>query len=62
MKIVKDANVVIITLYDEPFGDCRVSPEEGTVGFSVACQEWGFTLNQFARIYASKYGLDSSFF
>lgn len=38
-------------------GDLQVYPEKGTVGFSAGLHGWAFTLPQFARMYAKKFGV-----
>ncbi|KAL0320966.1 UNVERIFIED_CONTAM: Elongation factor 2 [Sesamum radiatum] len=35
-------------------------PEKGTVAFSAGLHGWAFTLTNFARMYASKFGVDES--
>jgi len=58
VRVIENANVIISTYRDELMGDLTVYPEKGTVAFSAGLQGWAFTLNQFARMYASKFGID----
>ncbi|KAJ6235625.1 eukaryotic translation elongation factor 2a [Anaeramoeba flamelloides] len=58
VKEIETANVVIATYEDELLGDVTVNPEEGTVVFGSGLQGWGFTLNHFAKLYASKFDLN----
>jgi len=58
-RTVESANVIISTYPDEALGDVQVYPEKGTVAFGSGLQAWGFTLNRFADMYASKFGISS---
>jgi len=58
VRVVENANVIISTYRDELMGDVTVYPEKGTVAFSAGLQGWAFTLNKFARMYATKFGVD----
>merc|ERR1712178_97220 len=60
VKILENANVIIATYNDEALGDCQVFPDSGTVAFGSGLQSWAFTLNHFARLYASKFKTDPS--
>merc|ERR1712166_922012 len=57
-KAVEDVNVIIATYNDELMGDVQVRPEKGTVAFGSGLHGWGFNVERFARIYASKMGMD----
>jgi elongation factor 2 len=52
------ANVIIATYPDAAVGDVQVSPEKGTVAFGSGKEQWAFTLGRFAKLYASKFGVD----
>jgi len=39
-------------------GDVQVSPDKGTVAFGSGLHGWGFNCERFAKIYASKMGVD----
>merc|ERR1712085_210853 len=39
-------------------GDTQVGPEKGTVAFGSGLHGWGFNVERFAKIYASKMGVD----
>jgi len=54
---IESVNVVIATYEDEKLGDVSVSPEKGTVGFGSGLHAWGFTVGQFADMYAAKFGI-----
>merc|ERR1712168_1410554 len=57
-RIVESVNVIIATYADEdgPMGNIQVYPEKGTVGFGSGLHGWGFTLKEFAEMYAAKMG------
>eukprot|EP00727_Mastigamoeba_balamuthi_P013013 m51a1_g8334 putative elongation factor 2 (841) ;mRNA; f:170406-173042 len=57
-RAVESVNVVISMHPDEALGDVQVRPEDGTVAFASARQQWAFTLDNFARMYAAKFGVD----
>lgn len=59
-RTIQTVNVVISTYNDEHLGDVQVYPEEGTVGFGSGLHSWAFTLTKFAKMYASKFGVDES--
>ena len=50
-------NVVIATYHDPLLGDVQVFPENGTVAFGSSLHGWGFTLEVFGKMYASKLGI-----
>ena len=58
-RVIENFNVVVST-YEKVdlMGNCQVNPSEGNVAFGSAKQGWGFTLNTFARMYASKFKID----
>merc|ERR1712056_111478 len=43
---------------DAKMGDAQVAPERGTVAFGSGLHGWGFNIERFAKIYASKMGVD----
>mmetsp|Transcript_8349 Transcript_8349/g.14302 ORF Transcript_8349/g.14302 Transcript_8349/m.14302 type:complete len:836 (+) Transcript_8349:79-2586(+) len=57
-KTIESVNVVIATYTDQAMGDLQVIPEKGTVCFGSGYHQWGFTLDKFAKLYASKFGVD----
>ena len=57
-RTIQTVNVVIATYNDEKLGDVQVYPETGTVGFGSGLHSWAFTLNKFAKMYATKFGVD----
>jgi elongation factor 2 len=59
-RTIESANVIIATYNDKLMGDLQVSPQKGTVAFGSGLHGWGFTLNTFANIYASKFGVDKA--
>eukprot|EP00760_Papus_ankaliazontas_P001036 PhM_4_TR10359/c0_g1_i1/m.80165/K03234/EEF2; elongation factor 2 len=59
-KTLQNVNVVIATYNDPIMGDLQVYPDKGTVAFGSGLQSWAFTLPQFARMYAAKFGVDEA--
>merc|ERR1712087_349107 len=57
-KAIEDVNVLIATYNDALMGDIQVGPEKGTVAFGSGLHGWGFNVERFAKIYASKMGVD----
>eukprot|EP01111_Echinosteliopsis_oligospora_P009066 TRINITY_DN258_c0_g1_i1.p1 TRINITY_DN258_c0_g1~~TRINITY_DN258_c0_g1_i1.p1 ORF type:complete len:841 (+),score=236.13 TRINITY_DN258_c0_g1_i1:133-2655(+) len=56
-KSIESVNVIIATYNDPLLGDIQVTPEKGTVAFGSGLQQWGFTLNRFAKLYSAKFGV-----
>jgi len=54
---VESINVIAATYKHKKMGDCELSPDRGNVGFGSGLHGWGFTLVDFAKIYACKFGL-----
>merc|ERR1711990_1017006 len=61
-RIVENVNVIVATYADDdgPMGNIQVKPDNGTVGFGSGLHGWGFTLKEFAEMYASKMGTEPS--
>merc|ERR1719411_1700221 len=57
-KTIEDVNVLISTYNDALMGDVQVGPEKGTVAFGSGLHGWAFNVERFAKIYASKMGVD----
>merc|ERR1712048_1213131 len=57
-KAIEDVNVLIATYNDSLMGDVQVGPEKGTVAFGSGLHGWAFNVERFAKIYASKMGVD----
>jgi len=57
-RTIESVNVIISTYCDELMGDVQVFPNKGTVAFGSGLHAWGFTLNRFATMYASKFGVE----
>merc|ERR1711865_721898 len=57
-KSLEDVNVIIATYNDDALGDIQVAPELGTVAFGSGLHGWGFNVERFAKIYATKMGVD----
>merc|ERR1719159_2362082 len=55
---IENVNVIVSTYNDELMGDVQVGPEKGTVAFGSGLHGWGFNIERFAKIYASKMGVD----
>jgi elongation factor 2 len=60
VKTLQNVNVVIATYNDPIMGELQVSPEKGTVAMGSGLQAWAFSVPQFARLYASKFGTDEA--
>ncbi|KAJ0715879.1 putative protein-synthesizing GTPase [Helianthus annuus] len=59
-RVIENANVIMATYEDPLLGDVMVYPEKGTVAFSAGLHGWAFTLTNFAKMYASKFGVDEA--
>ncbi|OMP04048.1 hypothetical protein COLO4_09990 [Corchorus olitorius] len=59
-RIIENVNVILATYEDPMLGDVQVYPEKGTVAFSAGLHGWAFTLTSFAKMYASKFGVDEA--
>jgi elongation factor 2 len=59
-RIVENVNVIIATYGDDdgPMGPIQVDPSRGTVGFGSGLHAWGFTLKNFAEMYADKFKIE----
>jgi elongation factor 2 len=57
-RAIESVNAIIATHPDEELGEVSVYAERGTVAFTAGKQGWGFTLKQFAKVYAKKFGVD----
>jgi elongation factor 2 len=57
-KAIEDVNVIVATYNDELMGDVQVAPDKGTVAFGSGLHGWGFNVERFAKIYATKMGMD----
>jgi len=58
VKTLQNVNVVIATYNDPVMGDLQVTPENGTVAVGSGLQAWAFSIPRFARMYASKFGVE----
>ncbi|EFH59055.1 hypothetical protein ARALYDRAFT_318060 [Arabidopsis lyrata subsp. lyrata] len=59
-RVIENANVIMATYEDPLLGDVQVYPEKGTVAFSAGLHGWAFTLTNFAKMHASKFGVSES--
>lgn len=59
-RVIENVNVIMATYVDALLGDVQVYPEKGTVAFSAGLHGWAFTLTNFAKMYAAKFGVDES--
>jgi len=57
-KSMEDVNVIVSTYRDELLGDVQVYPERGTISFGSGLHGWAFSVERFAKLYASKFGVD----
>jgi len=58
LRVIENANVILATYQDAAMGELQVYPDKGTVSFSAGLHGWAFTLTTFAKMYASKFGID----
>ena len=58
LRTIETVNVIVSTYHDPALGDVQVYPENGTVAFGSGLHGWAFTLRQFAKRYAKKFGVD----
>ncbi|KAI3846209.1 hypothetical protein MKW92_005741 [Papaver armeniacum] len=58
-RVIQNTNAIMAT-YEDPLHEVQVYPDKGMVAFSAGLHGWGFTLNSFATLYASKFGVDIS--
>lgn len=58
-RTIENINAIIATYGDDggAMGAISVDPSIGNVGFGSGSQGWAFTLQQFAEIYAEKFGV-----
>ncbi|KAJ4851614.1 hypothetical protein Tsubulata_012450, partial [Turnera subulata] len=56
-RVIQNANAIMATYADPLLGDRQVYPEKGTCAFSAGLHGWAFTLNNSAKMYASKFGV-----
>jgi len=56
-RAIESVNVVIATYKDDLLGDVQVFPQDGTVGFGSGLHGWGFTIQKFATMFSSKFGV-----
>jgi len=54
---VESVNVIVATYKHKKLGDMQVSPDIGNVGFGSGLYSWGFTLENFVKLYANMFGL-----
>ncbi|GFE55698.1 elongation factor 2 [Babesia ovis] len=57
LRCIENVNVIIATYNDELMGNVQVYPEKGTVSFGSGLHGWAFTIETFARIYNTKFGI-----
>merc|ERR1711976_750165 len=59
-RTIENVNVIISTYSDPdgPMGELNVDPTTATVCFGSGLHAWGFTLKQFAEIYAGKFKVE----
>lgn len=59
-RALENVNVIIATYNDPKLGDVQVYPYKGTVAFGSGLHQWGFTLKKFAKLYATKFGIEEA--
>jgi len=55
-RTIESVNVICDTYKDDVLGEINVDPTKLNVGFGSGYFGWGFTLNDFAKMYCSKFG------
>ena len=58
LQTIQSINDSIVAYHDPALGDIQIYPDRGMVAFGSGLHKWGFTLRQFARRYAKKFGVD----
>jgi len=58
VRVIDRVNVIIDTYAQPDMGDAELNPIKGNVAFGSGKDCWGFTLSQFARMYAKKFGIE----
>eukprot|EP00767_Chilomastix_cuspidata_P003480 gnl/Chilomastix_cuspidata/36.p1 GENE.gnl/Chilomastix_cuspidata/36~~gnl/Chilomastix_cuspidata/36.p1 ORF type:complete len:837 (+),score=287.10 gnl/Chilomastix_cuspidata/36:34-2544(+) len=61
-KTVNDVNVLVDMYHDTKIGNMILDPTQGTIAFGSGLHGWGFTLNKFAEMYSSKFGIPAEKF
>jgi len=57
---IESVNVICSTYKDKKLGSIELIPNNCNVGFGSGLQSWAFTLETFAKMYSSKFGLSIS--
>lgn len=57
-QVIESVNVIINQNQDEIVGDIQVDPIKGSVVFGSGYQQWAFTLETFAELWAPKFKQD----
>ena len=57
-RSIENVNVIISTYRDEKLGDVQVDPGKGTVAFGSGLHGWAFTLDNFAKMWSKKFGIE----
>jgi elongation factor 2 len=52
-------NVVIATYQAQDMDEIQIDASMGNVAFGCGKDQWAFSLSKFARIYSTKFGIDS---
>ena len=58
VKTIQNVNVTVATYNDPVMGELQVDAVEGTVAFGSGYQGWAFSVQQFGRMYAKKFGIE----
>jgi len=61
-RAIENTNVIIATYEtaESPMGVISVDPQNGTVGFGSGLHGWAFTLKDFAKMYCTKFKIDTA--
>jgi elongation factor 2 len=61
LRVIENVNVIVATYDDESMGEALViDPQHGTCAMGSALFGWAFTITHFAKVYASKFGIERS--
>lgn len=58
VRTIQNVNVIIATYNDPIMGDLMVDAVKGTIAIGSGYQGWAFSIIQFGRMYASKFGCE----
>ena len=66
LRVIENVNVIVATYEDESMAEMsggeglQIDPQNGTCAMGSALFGWAFTITHFAKVYASKFGIERS--